>query len=308
MSRRRKSAVVQRSEYVLYRAVAWFARRLSDRAVLRWGDRLGNIARRILRKRDRLAMRNLRETLRDKPEHELRAILDSCWRHFGREALLSLRAQEMTLDEIAPHVAMVNQEVLEESIARGKGTILISAHYGGWEIAGLAVMSIVNNVRTITRPLDNEFLERDLARFRSRTGAAVLDRRRAAREIIRALSENAVVVLLPDQAVLPREGILSPFLGRPAWTTPVPAKMAVRRGSSIVFTFCIPHGSEHRLEFGDPIRVDELTEAECDPVVLTRRINDVISARIAAHPELWLWMHDRWKGTATGESEGANGE
>jgi len=42
--------------------------------------------------------------------------------------------------------------------------------------------------------------------------------------------------------------------------------------------------------------------------VLTRRINDVISQRIAAHPELWLWMHDRWKGTATGESEGVNGE
>ncbi|HEY6843455.1 MAG TPA: lysophospholipid acyltransferase family protein, partial [Thermoanaerobaculia bacterium] len=168
--------------------------------------------------------------------------------------------------------------------------------------------SVVKNVRTITRPLDNEFLERDLLRFRSRTGAAVLDRKRAAREILEALSENAVIVLLPDQAVLPREGILVPFLGRPAWTTPVPAKMAVRRGSTIVFAFCIPHGSEHRLEFGDPIQVDQMTEAECDPVVLTRRINDVISTRIAAHPELWLWMHDRWKGTATGESEGANGE
>ena len=125
---------------------------------------------------------------------------------------------------------------------------------------------------------------------------------------MQALSENAVIVLLPDQAVLPREGILVPFLGRPAWTTAIPAKMAVRRGSTIVFAFCIPHDSGHRLEFENPIRVDQMTEAECDPVVLTRRINDVISHRIAAHPELWLWMHDRWKGTATGESEGANGE
>lgn len=308
MSRRRKSIALQQIEYALYRAVAWCARRLSDDGVLRWGDRLGNIARRLLRSRDRLATRNLRETFPDKSERELRDTLDACWRQFGRAALVSIRTQDMSLDEIAARCPLVNVQVLQEAIARGNGVILISAHYGAWELGGLAVMSAVKDVRTVTRPLDNQYLERDLARIRSRTGAQVLDRKRAAREMLQALSENAVIVLLPDQAVLPREGILVPFLGRPAWTTPIPAKLAVRRGSMIVFTFCMPHGSGHRLEFENPIRVDQLTEAERDPVVLTRRINDVISHRIADHPELWLWMHDRWKGTAIVESEGANGE
>lgn len=308
MSRRRKSLFTQRAEYALYRAVAWFARRLSRNGVLRWGNRLGNLARRILLSRDQLALRNLHDTFPEKSERELRATLDQCWRHFGREALFYIRLQDMPIEEIAHECELVDASVLEDAISRGKGVILISAHYGAWEVGGLALMSAVKNVRTITRPLDNEFLERDLARIRSRTGAAVVDRKRAAREIMQALSENAVVVLLPDQAVLPREGVLVPFLGRPAWTTPVPAKMAIRRGSTIVFAFCIPHGSEHRLEFGNPILVDQMTEAECEPVALTKRINDVISARIAAHPELWLWMHDRWKWMATGESEGVNGE
>src|SRR5262249_31057340 len=156
------------------------------------------------------------------------------------------------------------------------------------------------------RPLDNPFLERDLSRIRSRTGAAVLDRKRAAREMMKALSDNAVVVLLPDQAVLPREGVRVGFLGRDAWTTPIPAKMATRRSSTIVFAFCIPHETGHRLEFENPIRVDQLSAAERDPVALTQRINDIIARRITDHPQLWLWMHDRWKGTgtATGESEG----
>jgi KDO2-lipid IV(A) lauroyltransferase len=123
---------------------------------------------------------------------------------------------------------------------------------------------------------------------------------------MKGLSENAVVVLLPDQAVQPREGILSPFLGRPAWTTPAPAKLALRQGSTIVFTFCIPAANGHRLEFEEPIRVDQLTDEERDPAALTARINDVISRRIASHPELWLWMHDRWKGT--GESETADAQ
>ena len=288
MSRTKKSWLLQRSEYALYRAVAWGTRRLSKNGVLRWGDRLGNLARRILGSRDRLAMRNLRETFPEKSESELRSTLDDCWRHFGREALLYVRAQDQTIEEITSEVQFVNTGVFEDALARGKGVILISAHYGGWEIAGLAAMSLVKNVRTIARPLDNTFLERDLARLRSRTGAAVLDRKRAAREMMQALSQNAVVVLLLDQAVLPREGILVPFLGRPAWTTPVPAKLAKRRGATIVFAFCIPHGSEHRLEFGNPILVDQMTAAECEPEALTKRINGVISERIAAQPELWL--------------------
>lgn len=308
MSRRRKSVAQQRIEYALYRAVAGGARRLSDAAVPQWGDRLGALARRLLHSRDRLAMRNLRETFPDKSAPQLREILDACWKHFGRQALHSIRMQDMSLEEIAARCPLIHAHLLEEAIARGRGVILISAHYGAWEVGGLALMSAVKNVRTITRPLDNEFLERDLARIRSRTGAAVLDRKRAAREMMQALSDNAVLVILPDQAVLPREGVLVPFLGRDAWTTPVPAKMAVRRDSTIVFAFCIPDAAGHRLEFENPIRVDQLTEAECDPVALTRRINDIISRRIAAHPELWLWMHDRWKGTATGESDGGESE
>src|SRR5207237_9713045 len=96
MSRRRKSRAKQRAEYALYRAVASFARRLSRKGVLRWGDRLGNLARRILRSRDPLAMRNLRETYPGRSARELRATLDDCARHFGRDALPYTRLPALT--------------------------------------------------------------------------------------------------------------------------------------------------------------------------------------------------------------------
>jgi KDO2-lipid IV(A) lauroyltransferase len=140
-----------------------------------------------------------------------------------------------------------------------------------------------------------------MARLRARTGAQVVDRRNAARALLKGLAENAVVVLLPDQAVQPREGVLVSFIRRKAWTTDAPAKLALRRGSTIVFAFCIPDGLRHRLEFEEPIRIEQLSEAERDPVALTARINEVIARRIAARPELWLWMHDRWKWTGEGE-------
>lgn len=303
--KRRKHPLLQRAEYLAYRIAARLIASRSEESVLRWGARFGSFMRRILGRRDRLAMRNLRAAFPQRDPQELRRILNDCWQHFGREMLVYVKMQDLSAGQIAAHCDVQNAQLLDESIARGKGTVLISAHWGGWEVAGLALTSLVENIRMVARPLDNELLERDLQKLRAKTGAEIIDRRRAARPLMKALAENAVIVLLPDQAVQPREGILSPFLGRPAWTTPAPAKMALRAGSTIVFGFCIPDGLRHRLEFEEPIRVDLLPEEERDPEALTKRINDVISRRIEARPELWLWMHDRWKGT--GESEVMHG-
>ena len=303
-SKRRKSVLLQRVEYIAYRLVARTASRMSDERLHRWGTRLGALASKVLRGRDRLAMRNLRATFPDRDDASLRKTLDECWRHFGREALLYLHLQNLSLEEIVERCPFDNPEVLEEAIARGKGTVLISAHWGGWEAGGLAVMSIVQNLLTVARPLDNELLERDLQKLRARTGAEVVDRRRAARFLMRGLSENAVILLLGDQSVIPREGILVPFLGRPAWTTSAPAKMAIRADSTIVFGFCIPDGLRHRVEFVESIRAGQFAQDENGAEMLTRHMNDVISRRIADRPELWLWMHDRWKGTGEGQRNG----
>ena len=295
--KRRKGALVERAEYTAYRFVARRVLAMSESSLHRWGTRLGAVAGKVLRGRDRLAMRNLRFVYPDRSERELRRILNECWKHFGRELLLSVQTQNLSLEELAERCPIVGMHHLEESAARGKGTVLLSAHWGGWEVAGLAIMSRVPNVSTVARPLDNALLEQELQQLRARTGVEVVDRRKAARVLLRALAANGLVVLLPDQAVQPREGVLVPFLGRPAWTTPAPAKMAIRAGSTIVFGFCIPDGLRHRLELEEPIQ----TEADMDAEELTARINAVFDRRIHERPELWLWMHDRWKGT--GEKE-----
>jgi len=303
MSRRRKNALLQRVEYVLYRAVARAVRSASNESLNRWGSRLGNLGRLVLRGRDRLAMRNLRATFPEKSESERRRIADECWRHFSREALATIQMQHVPIEEVPSRCPFINGELVEDAIARGRDVIFLSAHYGAWEIAGLAIMALVKNVSTVARPLDNELLERDLVALRARTGAEVVDRKRAARVLLKTLARKGAIVLLPDQAVQPREGILVPFLGRPAWTTDAPAKLALRQESEIVFGFCIPDESGHYLEFEEPIRIEQLGEDEKNAEALTRRINDVISRRIADRPELWLWMHDRWKGNASGEIE-----
>jgi KDO2-lipid IV(A) lauroyltransferase len=300
MSRRRKNRLLQRIEYLAYRLVAGWARKASHEALWRWGGRIGSLARVFARRRTRIAVENFKASFPER-EHEVAQVIRECWRHMGREALTTIKMQELTAEEIAARCDVTGIEHVREALARGRGVMLITAHYASWETSGLAAMAVVGPMTTVARGLDNELLAADLARIRAGTGAKVVDRRSAARALYKALSENGIVAILPDQAVLPREGVLVPFLNRPAWTTDAPAKLAARLGSTIVFVFCIGDATgRYRFEFEDPSRVDQLPDKEKEAVPLTTRFNDILSRRIAARPELWLWMHDRWKGTATG--------
>ena len=306
MSRRRKNRLLQRLEYIAYRLVAARVRKASHEALWRWGARLGSFARFFARRRTRIAEENFRASFPERA-HEAKEIIRECWRHMGREALTTIKMQGLTAEEIGARCDVVGVEHVREALARGRGVMLITAHFASWETSGLAAMAAVGPITTVARTLDNELLAADLARIRAGTGATVVDRRSAARALYKTLSENGMVAILPDQAVLPREGVLVPFLNRPAWTTDAPAKLAARLGSTIVFVFCIGDATgRYRFEFEDPIRVDQLPDEEKKAVPLTTRINDVLSRKIAARPELWLWMHDRWKGTATGKE--LNGE
>src|SRR5581483_1254840 len=111
----KKSRLQTRIEYRLYRILLRAVGAMPDEAVLRWGTRIGALASRVLRGRDRLGMRNLRAAFPERREEQL----------------------------------------LHDARAHGKGTLLMSGHFGGWEIGGLALMAHVDNVRTVARRLDN---------------------------------------------------------------------------------------------------------------------------------------------------------
>src|SRR5260370_21564720 len=99
MTRRRKNALLQRVEYIFYRAIVRAVRSASNDSLHRWGTRFGNLGRRVLRNRDRLAMRNLSATFPEKSDADVRRIANECWRHIGRAALAPLPTQHLPLQE-----------------------------------------------------------------------------------------------------------------------------------------------------------------------------------------------------------------
>src|ERR1051325_727787 len=158
----RKNPLLQRLEYAAYRVVAARVAKMSDESAAKWGTRIGNLTRVFARRRNRLAIANLRLALPERAA-EAEAIVAECWRHFGRELLAYIRARDLPLEQLSERCPFVNEEILQNALSDGKGVMLISAHYGGWEIAGLAVTAHVKNVMTVARPLANPPLESEPA-------------------------------------------------------------------------------------------------------------------------------------------------
>jgi Kdo2-lipid IVA lauroyltransferase/acyltransferase len=302
--KRRKGRTIEWLEYSLFRAVQGGLRLLGPRGVRRLGMVLGTAAFRVARKRSRLVAGNLEQALPEIDPPGRREIARGCWQHFATETLEYVRTIGASPEQIEQTAEIGGREHLEAVLTTRRGFILYTAHFGAWETAISLVGSVDMRFSVVARPLDNQRLETLLERSRKRFGVEMVPRRNAARVLMRALSRGEGVIVLPDQAVSPREGILVPFIGRPAWTTPAPARLALRFGVPLLGVFCYRRGERVVAELTPPIMTEGLSSDDATVRELTERINDTISDRIRRDPELWLWMHDRWKRAQVAQGKG----
>ncbi len=280
-------------EYGLYLGFRTLARLIGDRGLDLFGSLVAAMAFRLVRRRTDLAMNNLAMVYPELSTEERGGIVRACWRHYARESIRYIRDSTVPFDEIASNFDEIGPENIEAALEPDKGVILVSAHFGAWENALSVLAQFGRKVVVVGRVLDNSLLHARLHEGRTRSGFELLDRRFAARELVRALQNRAIVVLLVDQAVQDREGAIVPFLGHDAWTTTSAARLALKYECPILSVFCYPATKERRqrVEF-TPV----LETAGLDEVEVMTRVNETIGRRIEADPHLWLWFHDRWKG------------
>lgn len=303
---RRKPRILVWAEYAVFRVVAAAFRHASRGALERWSRRTARAAQRLLRGRTRLALRNLSRVYPEMPEEEKRALVAACWRHYAASIFEFLHTIDAPIDAIADRFE-IGPEF--EAIARAPkegGAIIVTAHFGSWESAVSLVTRIDSDFSVVARRLDNPILDERINRARLRSGMRLLDRRRAARGLFQTLERSGIVAMVADQAVRPKEGVLVPFLGVPAWTTHAPARLALRFGVPIFCLFAVPVGDRFRLIIEPPIRAADLPPEQRTVEAITARINEVLSDRIRTAPELWLWMHNRWKGADAPAAETAS--
>lgn len=293
--KRRKPLLLQWFEYVLFRTVRGLLRILPPWLIRSFGSAIGWFCFRAVRSRTDRALRNLAHVMPERTDAERREMIERCWKHFSVETLEYIRVGSADPEEVRERIDVIGADEVARAVALGRGLMVYSAHFGPWEWAIGSLNRVKLPVAIVARPLDNELLDEMLINSRRRFDVEMVPKRNAARALMKKLSRREAVLILPDQAVSPREGILVPFLGRPAWTTPAPARLALRHGAPIVGLFGYRRGDRVVVELTPPILTHELDETPENIEHLTRQINDEISRRVMEEPTTWLWMHDRWK-------------
>jgi len=282
-------------EYALFLPFAATLRALPHGASRRLGAALGALAHVLDRRRRAIAAENLRQAFPDRPASEIGRWVGECFRHFGAAFADALSAERFDRVELCRRVTVEGLEHLAAAEAAGRGVIVLSAHYGNWEIVPPFIALARGPMAAVGRPADNPHFERAVARLRTRFGNRALDKRGSVRDMFRVLREGGRLGLLIDQRVRPAEAIDVPFFGRPALTSPIVARLAQKTGAQVVAVFGhhLPQG-RYRIEFAPPLSAGAADD-EAAAFAFTRRCLEVCEAVIRRDPPQWLWLHNRWK-------------
>jgi len=244
----------------------------------------------------RISMVNLRFAYGDElTRKERRSITRGNIIHLGIgvfEWIRMLRLTEKRRQQICQKVMIEGQEHLDAARkAKGK-IILLSAHYGQWEYATLKYASEINPLSFIVRAIDNPLVERERWLYHDRFGARILYKDSGLREAIRGLNRGEDLLLLPDRKAQLHEGIPAQFFNQKTSTLTIAVSLAQKYDAALVPMFILRSENlgGHRLIFEPALEVENLPLAEA-----VQLQNDCIERQIRRHPEMWLWLHRKWK-------------
>ncbi len=249
----------------------------------------------VVPSRQHLAQENIRLTFGDRFDERQR-------RHIARQATVNMCKTMMELlkmryigpQQLKQMVTLRGQEHLRTALEKGNGVILLTGHFGNWELGGARLAAEGFPIVVIARDANEQFTANLINQARQHHGERILAREDL-REMLRVLRDNNCLAILPDQHTAVG-GVVVDFLGRPAATPAGPATLALRTGCAIVPLFGLrrPDGTVD----GYILPAVELVETgnrDHDIVENTRILNEILGEQIKRYPEQWLWLHRRWK-------------
>jgi len=258
----------------------------------------------LARRQRRAGLRNLQMAFPELSRSAREEILRGSFENLGRLLVEFTHLPELNKGNICRFVVHDGLENYLEGLRRGRGVIFMTAHFGAWELSSFAHAVYGYPLRFVVRPIDNTRVERLISTYRTRSGNIPIERRSAARDILKALRQNEAVGILFDQNTTRSEGVFAEFFGIPAATTPALALFALRTGAAVVPGFLIWDASlrKHRLRLDPPVQLIETGNLDHDVLENTKIFNKILEAYIRAYPDQWLWIHRRWKTRPEGEA------
>lgn len=212
----------------------------------------------------------------------------------ARAALDALLSQKLSPAELAGLVQGQEGIAFQRALAGGRGLLIVTAHFGSWELLGEAVTRQGLPLNAVVRSLKGAF-NAEVVAGRLRAGMRLLPQRNALRAALAVLRRNEVVTVLLDQAVGGKHALFVPFFGRPAATTPLVSMAAMRSGAPVLVSVGTRVGNGFRLRVEGPFPVPSTGDRARDLWTHTAALTAAIERLVRESPDQWLWLHRRWK-------------
>jgi len=233
---------------------------------------------------------------------EREAISRSHFIHLGYTFVETCRLRGLSAARLEQVVRVEGLEHLLRARERGRGVVLVTAHFGSWEMLGWAAPLLWGATAIVVRPLDNPFLETWIAGIRTAGGNQVIQKQDALRHVMERLRRGGTVGMLIDQNVAREHGVFVDFFGTPACTTTAATLAARRTGAALLPLVCPRHApGRFTVRIGKEIPVAVTGDHRRDILATTAEATAVLEAFIREHPEQWFWVHRRWKTRPEGE-------
>ena len=187
--------------------------------------------------------------------------------------------------------------------AQGKGILILTGHFGNWEVATIAGIGnypeVQGRFHFVRREIKPQWLDRLVTRRFNQAGFGVFTKRGSLDAVLDRLAQGDAIVFPFDQHAHPPDGIESEFFGHPAWTFRSLAIIALATGAPVLpATSWRDADGRHVLRFEAPIPiVDHASTTEAIRLT-TLAFNAALELLVLRRPEQWYWVHRRWKNVA----------
>ena len=221
-------------------------------------------------------------------------IKHTMWSNYGKTFVEYLYLKKF--QNMSTHIEIKGEEILNKIQKNNKPVIFVSGHFANFELMSMEISKRNINLATIYRPLNNFFLNPFMEYLRKKYICKNQIKKGLAgvKDSIHYLKNNFSIAMMIDQRV--SEGKRLPFFEHLAFTTTLPAQMALKFNLDIVPIHVARESNDKfKMEIYEPIKIFNNNDTEIDKLNISIKLNKILEKMISRDPGQWIWTHNRWK-------------
>jgi KDO2-lipid IV(A) lauroyltransferase len=236
----------------------------------------------------------MRRVLGPRPDPlEVRRQVRNVFRNYARYMVELLALPHVKPEEVRRKFQVYGLEHLDEGLREGRGVVMVTAHVGNWDMAGVLLASQGYPVTVIHDTLKPERWNKRVQGIRELIGMRLIPVESGVRQMLRALRQNEILAILIDRPMI-EQGVLVRFFGADTRVPGGAARLALRTGSALVCAATVRRGDRFEATVSPAIEIEPTGDPEHDVRLLTQRIMTWLETQIRQHPDQWYMFRNMW--------------